>query len=489
MVWHIFKKDLRLLWWNALMVTAVQLGHAVMQWRADRAGQQYESWAILLQVLAWLGGAFLTISIVHQDSLVGVRQDWLVRPIRRVDLLAAKLVFMLLLVAAPYGLFEFVFVLSHGLPWVESLVASVWASAFLVVIWYLPAMAFGVLTKSLPQAVGAAAMAFVLAVAIGNLTSQRFLTAVGSVMSWVPTSIGAMWGSCGLAALLALQYGRRATMKARLLAVGVALSWFFILLLPFSTAMALQEKISPLGKGPQMSFHPEDVPIQAAQESIRATTEDARVVWVPVRVEQLPGDQWLKADQTFVRLMGRDGATRDLVGRYAESKDKKSERTYLAVDVPDAFLGPGVTARLEAEVMGTVMHPVATATLPLTKEWVPLGRFGTCWAAEVGFGLNGTAMCLQPGAGPAVCVEYTLAGSTTMQCHMSYAPWGNRLDVTAVERFPGFISQPANTNGEHSPLTAIDWTSPVWVRAYGVERHVRVKMVIPEIVLNDWMAK
>lgn len=31
MVWHIFRKDLRLLWWNALMFTAVQLGQAGMQ--------------------------------------------------------------------------------------------------------------------------------------------------------------------------------------------------------------------------------------------------------------------------------------------------------------------------------------------------------------------------------------------------------------------------------------------------------------------------
>ena len=491
MVWHIFRKDLRLLWWNALMFTAVQLGQAVMQWRADREGQHDEPLAAMLEVLVWLGGAFLTISVVQQDSLVGVRQDWLVRPIRRVDLLGAKLLFMGLVMIAPYGLIEFVVAVAHGLPWLESLAASVWASAFMVLVWYLPVMVLAVLTKSLAQAVGTAGMALALVVAISSLPGQHgHLQVGGSAVTWVPTLIDVTWTSCGLAALLAMQYRRRATMKARLMAVGVGLVVLFVIpLLPFSTAMALQEKVSPLAREQLISFHPEDVPIRPEPNWNRAASANAQAVWVPLRVDGLPADHWLKADQTIVQLVGRDGVTHDVFARYPESTDKKREKTYLALDVPESFLGEGMTVRIEAEVIGTVMRPVASATLPLTREWVPLGGLGVCWAGVSEFVGNGMAMCLQPRGGPAVCVEYTLASSTAMPCDISYAPWGNRFAAGALQRFPGFISPPANPSVAPYPLAAIDRTSHVQVRAYGVERHVRMRMVIPEIALGAWLAK
>ena len=357
MVWHIFRKDLWLLWWNALVFTAVQLGQAVMQWRADREGQQDWGLAAMLEVLVWLGGAFLTISVVQQDSLVGVRQDWLVRPIRRVDLLGAKLLFMGLVVVAPSGLIEFVVAVAHGLPWVESLAASVWSSAFMVLVWYLPVMVLAVLTKSLAQAVGTAATVLVFLLAISSLPGRHgHLQSVGSAVTWVPTLIVVTWTSCGLAALLAMQYRRRATMKARLMAVGVGVVGLFVIpLLPFSTAMALQEKVSPLAKDQRISFHPEDVPILPEQNSIRLVSANAREVLVPVRVDGLPGDEWLKADQTIVQLVGRDGVTHDVFARYPESTDKKREKTYLALDVPESFLGEGMTVRIEAEVIGTVI--------------------------------------------------------------------------------------------------------------------------------------
>src|SRR5689334_25416896 len=55
----------------------------------------------LLMVGCYLGSAFLILSVVRQDAIPGVRQDWLVRPILRRDLLLAKILFVLLLVAAP----------------------------------------------------------------------------------------------------------------------------------------------------------------------------------------------------------------------------------------------------------------------------------------------------------------------------------------------------------------------------------------------------
>jgi hypothetical protein len=50
------------------------------------------------QCPSYFGVATLIAALVHQDGLVGVRQDWLERPIRRRDLFAAKVLFVVLAV-------------------------------------------------------------------------------------------------------------------------------------------------------------------------------------------------------------------------------------------------------------------------------------------------------------------------------------------------------------------------------------------------------
>jgi hypothetical protein len=47
------------------------------------------------------GFRFLITAAVHLDAVPGVRQDWLIRPIRRRDLMLAKLLFAALAVQAP----------------------------------------------------------------------------------------------------------------------------------------------------------------------------------------------------------------------------------------------------------------------------------------------------------------------------------------------------------------------------------------------------
>ena len=55
----------------------------------------------LLPGFALLGVMVTVVLAMHQDPIPGARQDWLVRPIRRMDLAAAKLLFVLLMVQAP----------------------------------------------------------------------------------------------------------------------------------------------------------------------------------------------------------------------------------------------------------------------------------------------------------------------------------------------------------------------------------------------------
>src|SRR5215468_5513138 len=103
MVWHIFKKDCRLLWPFILGVAGVQFAAATMQYLIDHAGETETLLTLfrLLRTGTILAVGFLIATAVHQDAIPGVRQDWLVRPVRRRDLLFAKVFFVLLMVQGP----------------------------------------------------------------------------------------------------------------------------------------------------------------------------------------------------------------------------------------------------------------------------------------------------------------------------------------------------------------------------------------------------
>ena len=55
----------------------------------------------IFPILSYLASSFLIVAIVQQDAIPGVRQDWLVRPIRRRDLFLAKMLGVLLMALLP----------------------------------------------------------------------------------------------------------------------------------------------------------------------------------------------------------------------------------------------------------------------------------------------------------------------------------------------------------------------------------------------------
>src|SRR5215831_10107246 len=102
MVWHIFRKDWKLLWQLVLGLAAIHLATAWIIFSSQFWA--HNSLASLLEIFVgsgYLGTACLVAVVVHQDAIPGVRQDWLTRPIRRRDMLLAKFLFVLVLVQGP----------------------------------------------------------------------------------------------------------------------------------------------------------------------------------------------------------------------------------------------------------------------------------------------------------------------------------------------------------------------------------------------------
>src|SRR5580692_9540533 len=115
MIRHIFRKDWTLLWRFAAGVGALYVIEMVAMLRigrfrgaplagpgaAGRADLALFTLTNVFPTVCMLASAFLIVAIVQQDAIPGVRQDWLIRPIRRLDLLVAKMLGVLLMVLGP----------------------------------------------------------------------------------------------------------------------------------------------------------------------------------------------------------------------------------------------------------------------------------------------------------------------------------------------------------------------------------------------------
>src|SRR5215471_14892587 len=129
MVWHIFKKDVRLLWPFVLGAAGIQFAQAAVRYTLDQVGAaEVQTLLMLLRLLqpaSLLAAAFLIATAVHQDAVPGVRQDWLVRPVKRRDLLSAKLLFLLVMVHGPILLADMFETMAHGFSPGQALVSAI----------------------------------------------------------------------------------------------------------------------------------------------------------------------------------------------------------------------------------------------------------------------------------------------------------------------------------------------------------------------------
>src|SRR5262245_23817444 len=99
MVRHILRKDVTLSW---PLVSGFSVLYALVALARFTAGRFLQGFpGTPLSFLVLLAAATLMTFAVQQDPIPGMRQDWLVRPIRRRDVFLAKLLFAIVFVQGP----------------------------------------------------------------------------------------------------------------------------------------------------------------------------------------------------------------------------------------------------------------------------------------------------------------------------------------------------------------------------------------------------
>jgi hypothetical protein len=315
MIWHIFKKDFRLLWPLVLIVAAAE---AMSDTTWVVAGfflepRSLRTIAALLSLGLVIGIAALIVSAVHQDVLPGDRQDWLVRPIRRRDLILAKILFVLLAAHGPYFLIDLAQGMSMGFSFWASLLAALARGIHLLWVFSLPVLAIAAITSTIVEVTGALmviALALIAFITVMQVSTPAFAEHTFSAMSghWLMLLL---WSAGGLVAALVvipLQYFRRRTMTARVIALSALLILPLLsAAIPWSSAFAFEQWLSPdpaAARPVTIAFDPSLGRVVLKPDMPRK--EDS--VWLPIRLSGLQPNAIVLNDRTIARIIGQDGA-------------------------------------------------------------------------------------------------------------------------------------------------------------------------------------
>jgi ABC-type transport system involved in multi-copper enzyme maturation permease subunit len=484
---------------------------------------------LLLETMTYFGVAVLIATVVHEDSVVGMRQDWLVRPIRRCDLLAAKLLFLLLAVQVPMLLAGVIGGLANGFPLWLSFSEALSQNVYFLIGFTLPVFAFVSITRSTSEALG---VAFVIVV--GSIVGLNVLmlpvsgSSLGPTSStglaWIPLTFRFAIYFVAALAILVLQYFRRATRASRLvLAASVAIC-LFSALVPWNVVFALQEAIAPASAAAQsiaVRFDPAPGHLQSAAPASSARSpaisrgdqrdemNEDTILHIPLIFTGIPGGSILKIDRTVARLTVPNTTREWIVSGMGDPDDFEVPNDYPHTSGPrpvDEILhargsvytrmkDAPVTLRLDYSV--TLLNLSSTHSIPAVSGDLRIDGLGHCETRLNDSRTEVELHCLDIG-NTSQCTTVLLQDPVTglhnpalHGCRDDYAPYFGRYQPpdTLVLRGVDFdFRDPSDVI--HYPVNESTVSGvQVLIKNYSVAGHFTMHLTVPAIRLAEWSAR
>ena len=523
MILHIMKKDWKLLWRVVVLVAAVQFSLAAMLFHIDHAAVNKNPYGLLLQLIlfmTFLGRAVLIVMCVQQDAIPGISQDWLSRPVKRTDLMFAKLAFVLLFAQGPVLIADFFQALAGGASFRHSLSTAITRSLFLLPVFTLPFLAFGALTKNLTEAIAGAVVFFLFLsggqmLFVGLSEGRKILEVSPTTLTgleWMTDALRLVIAVMAVSAILMLQYLRRRTAVSRAILGIAALLCFAARFLPWDAAYAIQEHLTPtrgVGKQINMTFDeghtrykkPSGVTPDVLQGQFGGTKDADTILYFPLAIKGLPAKGLLKNDRAEVHMVTPDGKTYNLgIGGEFDPlpQGAGTSSTYSPVYVPNDLYQrfKSRQVRLEVDYSSTLMSLAdggAMAALSGRKSFASIGKCTT----RVNAGETEIVVrCLQPGSIP-LCTTAVLrnpasesANPTQVTCLPNYAALYPMMIPDGMSRFSAELSfRDANGMSDY-PVQGTDLSeAKVEIGIYTAADHLRRHIAISNIRLEDWLPR
>ena len=536
MVWHIFKKDVRLLWPFVLGAAGIQFALAGVRYLLDH-GQvtDVEALSTLYQLLlpaTFLSAGLLIATAVHQDAIPGVRQDWLVRPVKRRDLLLAKLLFALVMVHGSILLADTFQALANGFSLGQSLASAATRGLLLLGFLSLPAAAFASLTRNMTEAIIGAVLVY-----LGIVASSQLL-AVSRSLQPTTTRTGLQWIALlsvtavlllGATIILRLQYFKRGTALSRWLTVGVLALAFSARFIPWQFAFGLEQRLSTVpGAGLPIvpTYEPRLDKFRLPKGIVPGPGDQASIVYLPTHFIGLPDDAVLSVDRSQVRLVAADGKVLYTGGADALLIRKECHQgpVHFTIGSPDlrfvreietddltvprdgeAWIYQGIAfprglyAHIKDQPLRLTIDYSLTllqgnlSTIPALGAVQVLPDLGRCTTRMDDEGDDIQLHCMQAGHAPScasVFLEDVPSGRknpAAFSCSPDYAPFLVQFVPDGISRFGGEIRFHDLSGLAKYPVDASELPkSRLVIRVYRARDHFTRQLIIPEIRLSDW---
>jgi hypothetical protein len=484
MIWHIFRKDARLLWPAAALVSALHVCAAIPRHLLDHGTRtvQLEILSDLLSALALLGAMAVVVVAIHQDPIPGVRQDWLIRPIRHRDLAFAKALFVLLMVQLPLWFVDVGVALADGFALPTACAAAATRNIGILCEFALPAMMIGAVTRTFVEALIVSAVALVVYVALFLVGLSMMLgikaTVTETGAAWIFSAAFELAALIGTVLILGLQYsGRRTLLTRSLVGVGGALV-IAVAFMPWRVAFAMQMGLSPepgAARRVAVAFDPQAGPYHLPPGAAPAVTQ---ALLLPLRLTDLPANSVVLMDRADIVITGPDGTplyqgksniSVDGLGSMRDAQfnvsagpnDGSTHGIYQRIYLPTAVFGRLINrqVRMSIDYSLTLFGVSHILAVPATgaRETLPgLGRCATGIDAE---GDDIAIGCLSTTRQASCYSAYLESPATGLRnpevhgCLPDYSPpWVNQFWPDAIHRMGGEVQFFDRSGMVHFPV-------------------------------------
>jgi hypothetical protein len=190
LIWRIFSKDARRLWWETTVALGLLIWLTWMDsWRADHMPGSIEGWLNLLLPFTW---SYLIALAVLEDPLVGDRQFWVSMPCRWTSLLASKALFAIAFIHLPYFIASAVILWERNFePWLNP-GQLMWKQFALLVTLTLPALALAAVVRNIAHFMLAAVVLVAAVVFVDSPEPWMHLDPVRVGFSLAVLTVGAV---------------------------------------------------------------------------------------------------------------------------------------------------------------------------------------------------------------------------------------------------------------------------------------------------------
>jgi hypothetical protein len=456
MIWHIVRKDLRLLWVTAGLVAAVNLVNGAL---LISGGTFTRTLGLMSGGFGWISNAalpflglaglvLLVVAVVQADPLPGTTQDWLTRPIPRGQLFAAKLLFVVLLGLAPILIADIGIGMALQFRPGEVLAVSLTRSVALLCLVCIPAALVGAVTRTFAEALvfalGLAALLTLGIIGLGKLPRSFMLQNSG--LSWISDWALVLLSLIGLVLVVPLQMRWRSTRRVRLVLVLFGCLILAVFSLPWAAAFRIQQLVGAGGASPlTVSVDPlRRIKFRIIHVQGLPQGEDVAMVTVPVKVDGVSGRERIYVDRTAYRVLGPSGV--ELIRGAGDEQPAVNDGVggYMLIRGDDEGGAAAVTVTLPARIVAAARSTQARIELDLYATTFRLAAEWTMSSARTGFTadrIRCAARRPNPQAGDSLFCESTrelgecfevlqspgsgaAAKRLFSRCaHGSYAPW------------------------------------------------------------------